>query len=221
MDPTDWPLFALRIRTARLELRIPTDDDLSEMLEAVRGGIFDDAEPTPFSGPWATLPEPQRTRSALQFHWRLRAEFTPDDFDLPFLVVVDGNVAGNQSVHAHDFRLLRGVGSGSWLGRRWQGQGLGREMRAAMLEFAFSHLGATHATSAARLSNTRSIAISTGLGYRINGQTVGRFGAGEVDEQHLFRLDRADSLARDDRPEIQVTGWDLCASMFEADDAPA
>lgn len=216
MDPTDWPLFALRIRTPRLELRIPTDDDLSEMLVAVRDGIFDEREPSPFSGPWATLPEPQRTRSALQFHWRLRAAFTPDDFDLPFLVVVDGAVAGSQSIHAHDFRLLRGVGSGSWLGRRWQGQGLGREMRAAMLEFAFSHLGASHATSAARLTNARSIAVSTGLGYRVNGQTVGRFGTGEADEQYLFRLDREEWLTRRDRPEIEVTGWDACASMFES-----
>ena len=214
MDPADWPLFALRLRTPRIEMRIPTDEDLSEVIALMRDGMLND-EPYPFMTDWALVEEPKRTWETLKFNWRLRADFTPERFHLSFVTVVDGAIAGVQGVNASDFPRLRQVSSGSWLGRDWQGQGYGREMRAALLTFAFEALGAEVALSAARISNHRSIAVSRGLGYRDNGIERHQFGADEGDEEIRFRIDRDEWLARDDRPEVTIEGWDVCAPMFE------
>ena len=37
---------------------------------------------------------------------------------------------------------MRTVGTGSWLGRPYQGRGIGKEMRGAVLALAFDGLGA-------------------------------------------------------------------------------
>ena len=216
MDPSEWPLFGLRITTPRLELRLPTDHDLAGQLTALRAGIHND-EPYPFWLPWSLDPEPQRTWNALKFHWRCRAEFSPDAFDLPFAVVIDGEIAGTQGLRATDFRRLRTVDSGSWLARPWQGNGYGLEMRAALLTFAFEHLGAACATSGARTSNVRSIAVSRRLGYRDNGQIRQKFGHDDVGEELMFRLDRDDWARVPDKPHVEIAGWDECRAMFELD----
>ena len=75
MDASHWPLFGLTLRTERLELRMPTDDDLVGVVAAIGAGIIGD-EPNPFSSNWALESEPQRTWNALAFHWRARASVT-------------------------------------------------------------------------------------------------------------------------------------------------
>ena len=59
--------------------------------------------------------------------------------------------------------------TGSWLGRRFQGRGLGKEMRAAVLGFAFDGLGAEVAETSAFLDNLPSNGVSRALGYEENG----------------------------------------------------
>jgi RimJ/RimL family protein N-acetyltransferase len=213
MDETTWPLFGLRLRTERLELRIPTDPELVDMVAAVRQGIVGD-EPYPMSVGWVDEPEPRRTWNALAFHWRCRAAISPDDFNLVFGVFLDDVAIGTQDIGASDFTSLRGVSTGSWIARPWQGNGYAREMRAAVLELGFTCLDATHATSSARDTTTRSIKVSTGLGYRENGRLPFSF-AGEVAEEVRFRLDRTDWEARVDRPSVEISGWEPCAPMFK------
>ena len=43
MIETYWPLFGLRLRTPRLTLRLPTDDDLARLAQFVERGIHDPA----------------------------------------------------------------------------------------------------------------------------------------------------------------------------------
>ncbi len=47
-----WPLFGLRLRSARLELRLPTDDDLLELLDVAKSGIHPPGE-MPFGAAWS------------------------------------------------------------------------------------------------------------------------------------------------------------------------
>ena len=208
-----WPLFGLTLRTERLELRIPTDPELVGMVEAIQSGIVGD-EPFPMSVGWVDEPEPLRSWNALSFHWRCRAAISPDDFNLVFGAFLDGTFIGTQDIGASTFQTLRGVNTGSWIGKPWQGNGYAREMRAAVLTLGFSCLGATHATSSARDTTVKSIKVSTGLGYRENGRLPFSFG-GEVAEEVRFRLDRADWEANPDRPPVEITGWEPCARMFE------
>lgn len=213
MDETTWPLFGLRLRTPRLELRPPTDGDLAGLVAAMQLGIVGD-EPYPFSTAWYDEPEPKRTREALAFHWRCRAGVTADDFNVPMVAVLGDTVIGVQSIGARDFLTLRTFGTGSWLAKPWQGQGLGKEMRTALLTFGFECLDGQVATSGARQTTDRSIKVSTSLGYRENGRNPTTFG-GEVGEEVRFRLDRADWDALPDRPPVEITGWRACAPMFE------
>jgi RimJ/RimL family protein N-acetyltransferase len=81
-----------------------------------------------------------------------------------------GEVVGEQVVSGHGFAVLREVQSGSWLGRRFQGRGIGTEMRAAVLHLAFAGLGARAARSAAFEDNAASLGVSRRLGYRPDGE---------------------------------------------------
>ena len=60
-----WPLFDLRLRTPRLVLRSPGDDDLFALLEVARAGVHD-ADQMPFAVAWTDLAPPAFERSFLQ-----------------------------------------------------------------------------------------------------------------------------------------------------------
>jgi RimJ/RimL family protein N-acetyltransferase len=61
------------------------------------------------------------------------------------------------------------VTSFSWLVPEARQQGLGREMRAAILHLAFKGLGAVEAHSEAFVDNEASNRVSEPLGYQPNG----------------------------------------------------
>ena len=76
-----------------------------------------------------------------------------------------GVLVGLQELMAKDFAVTRTVETGSWLGAAHQGDGIGTEMREAVLQFAFDHLKATRADSGAFVDNPRSLRVSEKLGY--------------------------------------------------------
>jgi len=78
-------------------------------------------------------------------------------------------VVGQQNLAARDLGITRQVRTSSWLGRRYQGQGIGTEMRAAVLHLAFAGLGADEALSGALEHNLPSLAVSRKLGYQPDG----------------------------------------------------
>ncbi len=88
---------------------------------------------------------------------------------LELAVIRDGVVVGIQGIGGRDFAVLREVHTGSWLGRRYQRQGIGTQMRAAVLHLAFEGLGAKPAVSAAFEDNPASLGVSRKLGYRDDG----------------------------------------------------
>ncbi|MCP2258099.1 Protein N-acetyltransferase, RimJ/RimL family [Streptoalloteichus tenebrarius] len=162
--PDPWPLRHLVLRTPRLELRPDDDPGLLELAEEARLGVHPPDE-MPFAVPWSDAPAEELGRNILQFHWSQRAALRPDDWSVHFLVRRDGRVIGTQGISAKDFAVTGEVRTGSWLGRRHQGRGYGVEMRAAVLQFAFSFLGARQARSDAFEDNAASLAVSRKLGY--------------------------------------------------------
>jgi RimJ/RimL family protein N-acetyltransferase len=214
----DWPLFDLRIRTPRIELRPPDDADAQALANLAATGIHDPDE-MPFEVPWTDLPAPELRRGALQFYWRQRAEWTTDHWHLPFAVFEDGELVGTQSLDADWFSALRTVGTGSWLARAHQGRGIGKEMRAAVLHLGFAGLGALDATSAAWHDNPASIGVSRALGYLDNGvRRKGRRGRGDL--QLLFRMPR-EVWERQRRDDIEIEGLEPCLAMFGAAQTPS
>lgn len=147
-----WPPVGVRVRTPLVELRYPTDDELADLGNLAAQGIHDPAV-QPFSAAWTDVPAAELPRAVVTYHWQQRAAVAPTRWSLNLVAVHEGTVVGTQGIGATDFAVVREVGSGSWLGRRYHGRGLGTHVRAAMLHLAFVGLGARYATSGAFLDN--------------------------------------------------------------------
>ena len=208
-----WPPFALRIRSERLVLRLPTDDDILALIDVSRGGIHPPDE-MPFGEAWSVLPSPEFERGSLQHHWLMRATWTPDDWSLNLMAELDGKPIGAQSVRGKSFAVHRTVDTGSWITREWQGWGLGKEMREAVLAFAFDGLGARVATSEAFLDNAASNGVSRSVGYEENGRGA-LAPQGISRETQRFRMTEERWRSRP-RPPIEIEGLDGCREMFGA-----
>src|SRR5262249_54260244 len=113
---------------------------------------------------------------------------------------------------AKDFAVVREVHTGSWIGLRHQGQGIGTEMRAAVLSLAFDYLGAESARSHAHSDNAASIGVSRKLGYTDDGS-----------EQYMVRGQAVTARAprtarapgRAGRPlRVRVSGLEPCLPWF-------
>jgi RimJ/RimL family protein N-acetyltransferase len=208
-----WPPFEVRIRTPRLELRGLTDDLAAQLLPVIAGGTFDPEAPAPFDDPHAFYNDsPERELMWLRAMWSARASFSPEDWRFRLAVVVNDEPVGVQDVMATNFKTIRGVETYSWLGLGHQGQGVGREMRAAVLHFAFEGLGAARAHSDAFVDNVASCRVSTALGYEPNGTTWATR-RGEPGELQRFVLTRDAWLLRR-REDIEVSGFDGCIELL-------
>jgi RimJ/RimL family protein N-acetyltransferase len=209
-----WALFDLRIRTPRLELRVPTERLIDDIIDVALDGVHDPAT-MPFEFAWTDAPREELPVNTLQFYWGQLAAVTVDDWHLGLAVLVDGQVVGVQGVGASRFPLRHEVSTGSWLGLRHHGQGIGTEMRSAVLHFAFEVLGAEYALSAAWRDNAASLAVSRKLGYRENGVTR-KVRRGQVDEQIELRLSRS-AWEQHRRDDIEVDGFERCRPTFGLD----
>jgi len=210
---TLWPLFDLVVRTPRLELRLPREDEFAALVALVDRGIHD-PETMPFFVPWTDLEPAERGRASAQWWWGHRANWSTDKWTFTGAAFVDGEPIGMQDMEAEQFGAVRSVETGSWLGRAHQGQGLGREMREAVLHLAFAGLGAEEALSGAFDDNAASLATSRSIGYRENGEARGhrRGGSGRTIR---FRLARED-WERHRRDDIEIVGLEGCLDMFVA-----
>jgi RimJ/RimL family protein N-acetyltransferase len=213
-----WPLFDLRITTPRLQLRLPTEDLIDQLIDTILDGVHD-PDRMPFLFPWTQAPRAELPFNTLAHYWRELAGFNPDDWGLSLAVVFEGRAVGVQSLSAQHFPVTRQVDSGSWLGLRYHGHGLGTEMRSAALCFAFVELGAEIATSASFVDNPASAAVSRRLGYRDDGvdrkTREGASGKEAVDALR-FRLTRED-WQRHRSVEVRVDGFDRCRPIFGLD----
>jgi RimJ/RimL family protein N-acetyltransferase len=204
-------VFDLVVRTPRLEVRLLREEELADFVELIDRGIHDPGT-MPFFFPWTDSEPVRRAREAAQWMWRHRANWSPDKWTLTGGVFVDGKVIGVQDLEAEHFRAVRSVETGSWLGRAHQGQGLGREMREAVLHLAFAGLGAEEALSGAFEDNVASLATSRAVGYVENGEARGHRRDGSA-RTIRFRMERAE-WERRRRDDIEIDGLEGCLEMF-------
>ena len=197
-----WPPYGVRLTENDMTLTVATDDDLPGLVELVLGGIHP-PDKMPFLMPW-TLEDPRLVpASTVRYHSRIRAEFTPEKFDLMFAVRVDGELVGIQAFETQDFKVTRSGETGSWLGMVHQGRGIGTRMRRAVCAFAFDHLGAVEVTSGAFLDNPASRAVSRKVGYQPNGLARMKRREGELAINQRLVL-TPDTFVRGEP--VQVTG---------------
>jgi RimJ/RimL family protein N-acetyltransferase len=218
MTSPHWPLTGLRLRTPRLELRWPSLADLDELVTLAAAGVHD-PQVQPFSAEWTDVAAAELPGRSLRFFWSQWASWHPADWELSFAVVHRGAIVGVQALKAANFAVLREVHTGSWIGREYQGHGIGTEMRAAVLSLAFGELHAQYARSTAHSDNAASLGVSRKLGYADDGieHLVVR---GRVITARRLLLDRATWQGR--RPlRARVSGLEPCLPWFGHAPAPA
>ena len=211
MKPSNWPLAGITVRTPRLELRFADDTLLEQLVEVAAGGIHD-PDTMPFYVPWTDRPPGEFEQGFLQYHWGRRANWSADNWSLELAVILDNRPVGIQAMAAKSYPILREVATGSWLSRPLHGQGLGKEMRAAVLHLAFAGISAQWATTDAYADNAASIGVTRALGYADDGES-GMVRRGERARMLRYRMtrDHWQTIRRDD---IELVGVDAALPMF-------
>jgi RimJ/RimL family protein N-acetyltransferase len=204
------PLYELRLRTPRVELRLGSRDELAALGRLAEEGIHPPAE-MPFAVAWTDrIGKPAFVESVVDFHEAALRDWSPAKWSLNLLVFFEGQPIGSQTVAAEDFVSKREVHTGSWLGQRFQRRGLGTEMRTAVLELAFRGLGAAAAISGAIIGNEASKRVSEKLGYSVTGTSIVS-PRGEPVEHYDLRIDRGDWRAP---AAVELVGLDGCLALF-------
>jgi RimJ/RimL family protein N-acetyltransferase len=197
-----WPPYGVSLIENDLKMTVITDEDIPGLVDLALGGIHE-PDQMPFLTPWTAAEPELLPANMVRYYSSVRANFTPANFDLQFAVRIGGELVGTQGLHASDFAVTRTGETGSWLGRAFQGRGIGTRMRRAICAFAFDHLGAVELTSSAFLDNPASLAVSAKLGYRPNGLVRMARGEGEVVVNQRLVL-TPETFVR--RQPIEVTG---------------
>jgi RimJ/RimL family protein N-acetyltransferase len=213
-----WPLYALRVTTGDLELRYPTEAELPGFLDVIEAGIHPPDE-MPFGIAWTDAPPAERNVASYQWWMGSRSRWSVQDWTVTLGVWERGRPAGFQDLVGREFQSMRTVRTGSWLGREFQGRGIGRLMRQAVLALAFDNLGAEVAESEAFVDNAASNRVSLAVGYEPNG--YGRLAPrGVARETQRFRLTLKGWRSRP-RPEVTVEGLAACLELFGLDGTTA
>ena len=213
-SPEYWPLPGLRLRAGPVELRLPDAADLTALAALAEAGVHD-PEVQPFAVAWTDVEPAERAIATMRYHWLCWGSWQPSKWTLNLVTALDGVVVGTQGMSAADFAVMREVGTGSWLGRRYHRQGIGTAMRAAVLALAFDGLGAEFATSAAAIDNAASLRVSRKLGYVADG--IERIMVrGKPNEQRRLRLDKAGWQAHR-TIDVTISGLEPCLPFFGAE----
>lgn len=212
------PLYGLRLRTDRLELRWPDEEEIVALARLAQTGVHEPDE-MPFVVPWTDrLADSDFIEQFVAFHTGLRHDWSPEDWSLELGVWAADELIGVQGILGHHFLATHEVKTGSWLAQSFHRRGYGTEMRAAVLELAFHGLGADAALTSALDGADASVRVSQKLGYVDDGESA-------IEVRGERRLDRRMRLTRDrwidrERISVRISGLEPCIPLFGLDHAP-
>lgn len=217
-----FPPLGLVVRTPRLELRVPGSfEDAARLADLAAEGIHEPGF-MPFAVEWTDgTPEQVRRRvfaNALKnipygmgvtSHGEWQVKFVVYARELP------NEPLGLIDVTAEDFHVTGDVRTGSWLGKRYQGVGYGKEMRTAVLALAFEGMGARRALTKAREGNAASLGVTRSLGYAFVGSHPAS-SRGVDTLTHEFEMTRDTwNGSRHLRPHVEWEGLDAVLDFFD------
>ena len=197
------PVFALEVRTSRLTLRFPTDEDLADLAELATLGVHA-PDVMPFETPWTQVPTPFQQRNTLQWFWQQRATLQGDSPFITMATVVDGVVVGTQGLVTSSWKGTRPFATGSW-------SGIGHHL-------GFDGFGAERMVTEAYADNPSSVGVTESLGYRPNGEVLGPR-SGEPTRVVRYTMDR-DDFARLRRDDVEIEGAEAVLEMIGSEHVP-
>lgn len=206
----------LRVECDGVALKVPAVSDAVAAAQLVAAGLYASSEAVTI-GDWYDPAQPLASaRRSISYQigcWTGPGPLT----ELPFSVIVDGQVVGAQGLHANaPFAITREFFTGSWIGRGYRGAGIGTRARWCALHLAFQVLGALTVRSEASLDNAASQRVSTKCGYEPDGTSVAVNGPTQVRLEAIrFRHDRDRWLAVP-RPQITAVGVAELAALVGA-----
>ena len=206
-------LYGLRIRTPRVELRIPTNNDIKVLHRVARGGIHDPAV-MPFADPWTDKPEPEFGRSMQAELRQGRNTIGRTGWNVPF--VVRARDVGSPLLGVAWLRSTEEPGrfeTSAWIARRFQGKGYGREVEAAVLAFAFEQCGAQEVSAGTFAFNGAGRSLARGAGF-VETPADPVLNRGELAEYVTLTLDAAGYRNHAGNIPVTVAGFDRVAHMF-------
>jgi RimJ/RimL family protein N-acetyltransferase len=214
MASTAWPLFELRVTTPQLTLRLPTDAELMRLADRAAGRVLP-PEQAIFMTEWTQLPSPRFERNLMQFHWRLRADWTPARWWLALGIYPTGeeDAVGGIDATTEQFARTRAATSGWWLLQEWRGRGLGREALAALAHLLFDGLDAHEVRAIVHPDNAASLGAARAAGF-IHDGTERSIGGDGVAYDAVRVLLRRDGWTQRRRADIAIAGLDGCRELF-------
>lgn len=214
-----YPPFGLRVACGDLVLRGITDDLIMPLVEVARRGVHDKGEEeNPLGFDWTAAPPQYLAINYARWAWGHRVNFTRDSFILALAVEYEGEIVGVQEGRGEKFPVTRSVSTGSWLGREFQGRGIGTLMRQVFCTFLFDHLDAREVLSGAFLDNQASQRVSEKTGYVRNGVSRIPRGTRSAAESLSYRLTPG-TLVRPKEP-VDVEGVEALRRFLALDGAP-
>ena len=215
-----WPVLDLRLSIGDLELSPMTEADLAPLADLLPDDVELDPAATTYAGLTPPLTDPAARGTVLhQAYWKAYGTWSPDAWRLRLVVRRQrvarsgGDIIGVQELEGNDFARLRTLDSSSFLVASARGQGLGRQMRQAVLALGFGPLGAQAAVTEAWHDNHASLGVSRALGYLPNGESLHRRADGTDMMIHL-RLTRADWLASGRADAVEISGVEPALPYF-------
>ncbi len=163
------PLINLKIKTPRLELRLPNALEVDELARLASKGIQDEGREY-YNADWLHVPYPANKDLFSKWIENDRENWQTDNWSLGLAAFLEGKPIGMQHIFSRNFSKTQGFGTGVWLGMDYRGNGFGTEMGQAILYLGFEKLGAEEAYAGAWEKNIASIRILEKLGYIPNGQ---------------------------------------------------
>jgi RimJ/RimL family protein N-acetyltransferase len=210
-----WPPAGLRVTSGDLVLHMPDEPTLIALAELACRGVHP-ADAMPFYVPWTRGTPTEVALAVLRYQWSIQARMSPDDWGLELAVLRGGEVVGKQSIMAKKFPLLRTAESGSWLGREFQGQGIGLRMRLLILHLLFDGLGAQRATTGAFSDNPASNAVTHRIGYEPNGSEWLEREGGSVERlSYVLTRDAWEDRPDAHRLDVEYVGLDAVREFLQ------
>ena len=205
-----WPLLDLRLTSGDLVLAPFVEADLEELVARLPDDVELDPSATAYEG---VDPGTRRATVIHQGYWRGYGTWSPAAWRLDFAVRRGGELLGRQELEGNDFPKLRTVDSSSWLVAAVRGQGIGKQMRRAVLALAFGPLGAREAITSAWHDNAASLGVSRAIGYTDNGVSTHVRGDGLDTMVHL-RMTAAEWQATGAGDDVVIEGFEPCRPFF-------